>query len=104
MNFPGLDDPDSPMGCSWPRLASSHPDREAPGEVVRGLERGRTKSHRQRDLVVRGEKAFPPRLALAAAGHLGEEVQAVVLPLLDGVEVTRVVVDQRLNERAAIAD
>src|SRR5262245_16583473 len=98
-----LDDPGSPLGCYWPRFAASVRGHEAPGKCC-GLKLGRTKPHRQRDLVVRGEKAFPPRLALAAAGHLGEKAQAVVLPLLDRVEVARVVLDQRLDERAAVAD
>src|SRR6185312_10946453 len=69
-----------------------------------GSERGRTKPHWERDLVVRGEESLPPRLPLAAARHLREEVQAVVLPLLDRLEVARVVLDQGLHEGAAITD
>src|SRR5215471_18517862 len=93
-----MDDPGSGLGDSWPRSAAAIVSGEAQSE------RGRTKPHRQRDLVVRGEEALPPRLALAAARDLGEEPQALVLPLLERVEIAGVVLDQRLDERAAIAD
>src|SRR5215475_1099048 len=91
-----MDDPGSGLGDSWPRAG--------PSAAAVKSERGRTKPHGQRDLVVRGEEAFPPRLALAAARHLGEEPQALVLPLLERVEIAGVVLDERLDERAAVAD
>src|SRR5438445_158334 len=68
------------------------------------LEDGWTKPHRDRDLVVRREESFPPRLTLAAAGHLGEETKALVLPRLNRVEIGRIVLDQRLDEGATVAD
>src|ERR671924_1183802 len=74
-----------------------------PGSASRTYCR-RLQPERQRDLVVRAEKAFPPLLALAAAGDLEEELQALVLPALDDVEVAGIVLDQRLHQRAGEAD
>ena len=37
-------------------------------------------------------------------GHLGEEAQTLVLPSLDHVEIRRVFLDQRSDERARVAD
>src|SRR2546428_11786425 len=91
-----LDDPSSVLEDSWPGTRSG-------GTFLWKLET-RAEPERERDLVVRGEEPFPPRLALATAGHLGEQAQALVLPLLDRVEIARIVVDQRLDEGAAVAD
>src|SRR2546428_2204077 len=97
----GLDDPGSPLGDSWPRFEWRSEAGRARGI---GLENGRTKPHRDGDLVVRREESFPPRLTLAVAGHLGEETKALVLPCLNRVEIGRIVLDQRLDEGATVAD
>src|SRR2546428_9147308 len=91
-----LDDPSSVLEDSWPGTRSG-------GTFLWKLET-RAEPERERDLVVRGEEPFPPRPALATAGHLGEQAQALVLPLLDRVEIARIVVDQRLDEGAAVTD
>src|SRR5258705_9258169 len=106
-----MDDPGSAMGDFWPRSGRAILNAERgekvrargvrPGRTSKG---GRTNPNRERDLVVRGEETLPPRLALAAASHLGEQTQAVVLPLLDRVEIAGVVFDQRLDQRSAVAD
>src|SRR5206468_7777593 len=59
-------------GQRWPILPTVR-ERRAPTTRSEG---DRAKPHRQRDLVVRGEETFPPRLALAAARHLREQTQA----------------------------
>src|SRR5258705_10919029 len=108
-----MDDPRSVLGHYWPRsgraILNSEREPNAGSATTIALpttpsEGGRAKPHRERDLVVRGQEAFPPRSALAAARHLGEQTQAVVLPLLDRVEISRVVVDERLDEGSAVAD
>src|SRR2546425_4329691 len=91
-----LDDPSSVLEDSWPGTRSG-------GTFLWEVE-NRAEPERGRDLVVRGEGPLPPRPALATAGHLGEQAQALVLPFLDRVEITRIVVDQRLDEGAAVAD
>src|SRR5438128_12701441 len=60
-------------------------------------------ARRRRDLVVRAQESFPPRAPGAAADALGEQPQALVLPALDDAEVRRVLVDQRLYQRAGVA-
>src|SRR5207249_5058512 len=68
------------------------------------LQPTRLQPHRQGDLVIRREETIPPLAPLAAARHFGEQAQAVVLPLLDRVEVRGIVLDQRLDERTPVAD
>src|SRR5687768_10901861 len=75
-----------------------------PGMARLERDRRRLEAERRRDPVVRVEEALPPRLPFVARGDVREELQALVLPLLDDVQVRRIFLDERLHERPRVAD
>src|SRR5256885_12059832 len=54
--------------------------------------------------ILGAEEALPPLAARAALRDFHEQAETLVLPALDHGEVTGIVLDERLDQRARIAD